>query len=81
MACSAFITYLMSIELYTISFFVTKYCQKIQKIYENLWRLANIDREFLQFFWTTWGNSMKFPGKRCLKIIWKSRKTKVSLSL
>ena len=45
-----------------ISFSVTKSCQKIQKIDENLWKLANIDREFLDIFWTTWVNSIKFSG-------------------
>ena len=35
----------------------------------NLIKLANIDKEFLHIFWTTWGNSMKFSGKICLKII------------
>ena len=46
----------------------------MQKIDENWWKLANIDREFLHTFWTTWGNSMKFSGKMCLKIILKVTK-------
>ena len=29
---------------------------------------------FLHIFWTTWGNSMKFSGKMCLKIILKVTK-------
>ena len=34
-------------------------------------KIANIDREFLHIFWTTWGNSMKFSGKMCFEIILK----------
>ena len=30
-----------------ISFFVTRWCQKLQNIDENWWKLANIDRECL----------------------------------
>ena len=30
--------------------------------------------KFLQIFWTTWGNSMKFSGKMCFKIILKVQK-------
>ena len=37
-------------------------------------KIANIDREFLHIFWTTWGNSIKFSGKMCLKIILKVTK-------
>ena len=36
--------------------------------------IANIDVEFLHIFWTTWGNSMKFSGKMCFKIILKVTK-------
>ena len=57
-----------------ISFFVTRQCQEIQKIDENWWKLASIDREFLHIFWTTLGNSMKFSGKMCVKIILKVTK-------
>ena len=41
-------------------------------------KIANIDREFLHIFWTTWGNSMKFLGKMCLKIILKVTKNQGS---
>ena len=37
-------------------------------------KIANIDREFFHIFWTTWGNSMKFSGKMCFKIILKVTK-------
>ena len=36
--------------------------------------IANIDREILHIFWTTWGNSKKFSGKICFKIILKVTK-------
>ena len=36
---------------------------------KNWWKLANIDRDFLHIFWTSSGNSIKFSGKMCLKII------------
>ena len=39
---------------------------------------ANIDREFLHIFWTTWGNSMKFSGKMRFKIILKVTKNQGS---
>ena len=32
-------------------------------------KIANIDRESLHNFWTTWGISMKFSGNLCLMII------------
>ena len=38
---------------------------------ENHWKsmkIANIDREILPNFWTTWGISMKFSGKMWLMI-------------
>ena len=41
---------------------------------KNWWKLDNIDREFLHIFWKTWGDSMKFSGKMCLKIILKLTK-------
>ena len=41
---------------------------------KNRWKLANINREFLQIFWTIWGNSIKFSGNMCLKIILKVTK-------
>ena len=41
-------------------------------------KIANIDREILHIFWTTWGNSMKFSGKMCFKIISKVTKNQGS---
>ena len=37
-------------------------------------KIANIDREILYNFWTTWGTSIKFSGKMCLIIILKVTK-------
>ena len=37
-------------------------------------KIANIDREILHNFWTTWGISMKFSGNMCLMIILKVTK-------
>ena len=37
-------------------------------------KLANIDRDILHDFWTTWGISMKFSGKMWLMIILKVTK-------
>ena len=37
-------------------------------------KIANVDKEFLHIFWTIWGNSMKFSGKMCFKIILKVTK-------
>ena len=37
-------------------------------------KIANIDKEILHIFWTTWGISMKFSGKMCLMIILKVTK-------
>ena len=37
-------------------------------------KLANIDKEILYNFWTTWGISMRFSGKMCLTIILKVTK-------
>ena len=37
-------------------------------------KIANIDKEIVHISWTTWGNSMKFLGKICLKIILKVMK-------
>ena len=37
-------------------------------------KIANIDREILHNFQTTWGISMKFSGKMCLMIILKVTK-------
>ena len=66
----------------SLVFFVSRQCQKIEKIDENWWKLANVDREFLHIFWTTWRNSMKFSGKMCLKIILKVTKNQgFSISL
>ena len=36
--------------------------------------IADIEREILHDFWTTWGISMKFSGKMCLMIILKVTK-------
>ena len=44
---------------------------------KNWWKsmkIANIDREILHNFWTTWAISMKFSGKMCLVIILKVTK-------
>ena len=41
-------------------------------------KIANIDREFLHIFWTSRGNSMKFSGKMCFKVILKVTKNQVS---
>ena len=41
----------------------------------KLMKIANIDREFLHVFWTTWANSMNFSGKMCFKIILKVSKS------
>ena len=37
-------------------------------------KIANIDREILHNFWTTWGILMKISGKMCLMIILKVTK-------
>ena len=47
---------------------------KNPKNWGKLMKIANIDREFLHIFWTTWGNSMKFSGKMYFKIILKVTK-------
>ena len=47
---------------------------KNPKNWGKLIKIANIDREFLHIFWTTWGNSMKFSGKMCFEIILKVTK-------
>ena len=41
---------------------------------KQLMKLANIDKENLHIFQTTWGSSMKFSGKMCLVIILKVTK-------
>ena len=41
---------------------------------DKLTKIANTDKEILHIFWTTWGNSMKFSGKICFKIILKVTK-------
>ena len=46
---------------------------------ENWWKLANINREFFDIFWTNGGNSMKFSGKICFKIIFKVTKNQGSI--
>ena len=47
---------------------------KNPKNWGRLMQIANIDREFLHIFWTTWGNSVKYSGKMCFKIILKVTK-------
>ena len=47
---------------------------KNPKNLRKLKKIANIDTEILHVFWTNWGNSMKFLGKMCLKIILKVTK-------
>ena len=42
---------------------------------KELMKIANIDREILQTFWTTWGISMKFSWKMWLMIILKVTKS------
>ena len=37
-------------------------------------KIANIDRENLNISWTTWGISIKFPGKMSLIILLKVTK-------
>ena len=55
---------------------------KNQKNEGKLMKIANIDREILHIFWTTWGNSMKFSGKMRFKILLKvTKKQGFSLSL
>ena len=61
-------------NLTSLVFFVSSWCQKIQKIDENWWKLANINRECPHIYGTTWGNSMTFSGKTFLKIISKVTK-------
>ena len=52
------------------------------KIDENWLKLANTDWELLPIFWANWGNSMKFLGMMCLKIILKVIKIQIfTLSL
>ena len=41
-------------------------------------KIANIDKEFLHIFWTTWGNSIKFSRKMYFKIILKFTKNQVA---
>ena len=47
---------------------------KNPKNWGKLMKIANIDREILHNFWTTWGISMKFSGKMYLMIILKVTK-------
>ena len=63
-------------------FLCNKVMSKNPKNWWKLMKIANIDREFLHIFWTTWGNSMKFSEKMCLKIILKVTKNQgLTLSL
>ena len=48
------------------------------KNWGKLMKIANVDREILHIFWTTCGNSMKFSGKMCFKIILKVTKNQGS---
>ena len=57
-----------------ISFSVTRKGQKNLKNRWKLMKIADIDREILHIFWTTWGISMKFPGNMWLMIILKVTK-------
>ena len=57
-----------------IIFLCNRVMSKNPKYWGKLMKIANIDRDFLHIFWTTWGNSMKFSGKLCFKIIWKATK-------
>ena len=64
-----------------ISFFVRRKCHKNP---ENQWKsmkIANINREILHNFSTTWGVSIKFSWKMWLMIILKITKNRVSPSL
>ena len=55
---------------------------KNPKNWGKLMEIANIDREILHIFWTTWGNSIKFSGKMCFRIILKvTKKQGFTLSL
>ena len=55
---------------------------KIQKNRSKSMKIANIDRESLYFFLTTWGISMKFLEKMWLMIILKvTKKQGPNLSL
>ena len=51
--------------------FCNKVMLKSPKTWGKLWKIANIDREFLHIFWTTWKNSKKYSGKMCFKIVLK----------
>ena len=45
-------------------------------------KIANIDREILHIFWTTWGMSMTFLGKMSLMTVLKVNKNQgLTLSL
>ena len=41
-------------------------------------KIANVDREILDNFWTTWWISMKISGKMCLMLILKVTKNQGS---
>ena len=41
------------------------------KNFKKSMKIANVDREILGIFWTTWGIPMKFSGKMWLMIILK----------
>ena len=60
------------LETDVISFSATRKFKKSRKSM----KIANIDREVLHNFWTTWGISMKFSGKMWLTIILKVTHTK-----
>ena len=47
---------------------------KNPKNWGKLMTIANIDREFIHIFCTTWANSMKFSENMCFEIILKVTK-------
>ena len=71
-----------SVINWAISFFVTRKCQKIEKNQWKPMKKANIDREIIHIFSTTWAISVEFSGKVWLMMILKAtKKTRVSPSL
>ena len=44
------------------------------KNFKKSMKIANVDREILRIFWTTWGIPMKFSGKMWLMITLKLTK-------
>ena len=62
-------------------FLCNKVMSKNRKNWGKLMKIANIDRDFLHIFWTTWRNSMKFSGKICFEIILKLTQKKQGFTL